>query len=169
MASTEGALGLKAPFNKPQLCIFCSHSQSLGSDFLSRPGTCARCRVSASSTAKPCPSSNSCGAIQYTPVLSIATDSTFRSLSQAARRSNSAVVPPKGATSRPVPSSAGAHAQCCSLPKSIPATLARSAGSPATLSRFDRGVGSPFFLLVFIHSQPFRTRVPRLANTGVLA
>ena len=47
-------------------------SQVIGiaAEFLSR-GTRASCRVSTSSTCRPCAFSTSCGAIQYTPVLSI--------------------------------------------------------------------------------------------------
>src|SRR5215475_11052504 len=37
--------------------------QSVGFDSLSRPGTCASCRVSTNSTCRPCASSTSCGAI----------------------------------------------------------------------------------------------------------
>ena len=124
--------GRNEPRSKPQLCSRWIHSQSVGSDFLSRPGTCASCRVSTSSTCKPCPSSTSCGAIQYTPVLSIATDSTCRAFSHSPMRISSAVVAPKRATSRPLLSSVGAHTQCCSLPRSIPATPRRMTGKPSS-------------------------------------
>src|ERR1700676_4767585 len=46
-------------------------------------------------------------------------------------RSSSAVVAPKLATSRALLSRVAAHTQCCSLPKSIPATLARMTGKPS--------------------------------------
>ena len=98
--------------------------------FLSRPGTRASCRVSTSSTCNPCASNTSCGAIQNTPVLSIATDSARRAFSHSAMRISSAVVAPKLAISRPLPSGVGAHTQCCSLPRSIPATFRRITGNP---------------------------------------
>src|SRR5215831_2008094 len=124
--------GRNEPRSKPQLCSRWIHSQSVGSDFLSRPGTRASCRVSTSSTCRPCASSTSCGAIQYTPVLSIATDSACRAFSHSAMRMSSAVVAPKLATSRALLSSVGAHTQCRSLPKSIPATLRRMTGKPSS-------------------------------------
>src|SRR5215467_3254193 len=51
--------------------------------------------------------------------------------SVATIRTHSGVVAPKSATSRPLPSKPGVHTQCRSLPISIPATLARTMGSPA--------------------------------------
>src|SRR6266536_3337689 len=123
--------GRNEPFNNPQLCRRWIHSQSLGSVFLLRPGTCASWRVSTSLTSKPCASNTSYGGIQYTPVLSSATDSTCRSLSHSTMRCNSGVVAPSLATSRPLPSLLGAHTQWSLLPRSIPATLRRMSGNPS--------------------------------------
>jgi hypothetical protein len=97
-------------------------------------------------------------------VLSIATDSIFRSLSHSAIRTNSGVVAPKSATSRPLPSNPGAHTQCRSLPISMPATLARTMGSPA-MGLVLPGL-SPLFRLFRILDLPFRTQLPRLAIRG---
>jgi len=53
--------GRKAPFNIPTLCNRWIHSQSVGSDFLSRAATPAICLASANSTLKPAASSTSWG------------------------------------------------------------------------------------------------------------
>src|SRR6185503_4851951 len=136
-----------------------------GSVFLSRPGTRASCRVSTSSTAKPCASRISCGAIQYTPVLSIATDSTCRTFSHSAMRINSGVVPPKSAISRPLPSAVGAHTQWLPLPKSIPATFVRTIGKPCNC---------PLVLdsLIFLHHLTFLStpaQVGQILESGLAA
>src|SRR5215469_13135307 len=72
----------------------------------------------------------------------MATDSTCRAFSHSARRSNSGVVAPKLAISRPLPSCVAAHTQCRSLPRSTPATLRRMTGKPSSrlllLSPFSR-------------------------------
>src|SRR6516165_10110927 len=49
--------------NNSQLCSRWIHSQSVGSVFLSRPGTRANWRVSTTRTSKPVASNTSCGAI----------------------------------------------------------------------------------------------------------
>jgi hypothetical protein len=51
-------------------------------------------------------------------------------VSHSAMRISSAVVAPKLAISRALPSWVGAHTQCRSLPRSIPATFRRIAGKP---------------------------------------
>ena len=91
------------------------------------------------------------GDIPFSVVLSIATDSTCRAFSHSAMRINSEVVAPKLAISRPLPSRVGAHTQCCSLPRSIPATFRRMTGKPwSCLLLFEvsisflLGIGSPF-------------------------
>ncbi len=58
------SFGRNDPLSRPQLCSRWIHSQSVGSVFLSRPGTRASCRVSTSRSSKPAPSRISCGAIQ---------------------------------------------------------------------------------------------------------
>ena len=121
--------GRNEPVSSPQLCRRCIHMQSTRSVFF-RPGTLANSRVFTSTTSKPYLSKTSCGAIQYTPVLSIATDSTFRSFIHSAILSNCGVVAPNSFTSLPDPSTFGAHTQWISLAKSIPATFGRSTGNP---------------------------------------
>jgi len=56
-------------------------------------------------------------------------------LSASAMRNSSAVVAPKLATSRPLLSRVGAHTQCRSLPKSMPATFHRMIGKLASCLR----------------------------------
>lgn len=101
--------GRNEPLSNPQLCSRWIHSQSVGSLFLSLPGTRASCRVSTSRISKPSASRISCGAIQRTPVLSIATDSTWRSFSHWAIRISSEVVSPISNLSRRSLYRGGAH------------------------------------------------------------
>src|SRR5579863_3077538 len=63
----------------------------------------------------------------------MATETTPRSFSHWSIFSNSGVVAPNSCTSRPWPSTVGAHTQWLWLPKSIPATLYRSTGNPSLL------------------------------------
>src|SRR4029077_1420082 len=61
----------------------------------------------------------------------MATDSTPQAWSHFVLRMSSGVVAPKSATSRLTPPATGAHTQCRSLPRSMPATLRRTTGKPS--------------------------------------
>jgi hypothetical protein len=100
------SLGRKHPCSSPQLCSFWIHWQSSAS--VLRPGTRLSCRVSARITSIPRWSSTSNIGIQYTPVLSNATDVTPNCWSHAAISCRSGVVAPNTRISVP-PSLVGAH------------------------------------------------------------
>src|SRR5215467_15073007 len=61
----------------------------------------------------------------------MATDSTPQACSHFVIRMSSGVVAPKSATSRLMLPATGAHTQCRSLPRSMPATLRRITGKPS--------------------------------------
>src|SRR5665648_63529 len=64
--------GWKLAVSNPQLCNFCIHSASLSSSL--RPVTFFTCLAFTSQTSKPYSCNKRNNGIQYTPVLSIATD-----------------------------------------------------------------------------------------------
>jgi hypothetical protein len=87
----------------------------------------------------PRDSSSSYSGIQYTDVLSMATDCTSCSTNQSTSASSCPVVERKTRTLGCPSSRAGPQTQCSSLPMSTPATIGRMTGSEA------RPVG-PFLL-----------------------
>jgi hypothetical protein len=91
-------------------------------------------------------------------VLSIATDFTFRSLSRFAIRINSGVVAPKSATSLPLPS-------CRRSTHPVSFATYIYPGDPASNYR----PALPLCLSLFRIVSAFRTRLPRLADTWILA
>ena len=141
------------------------HLQSTRSVFF-RPGTRANSRVFTSTTSSPCLSRISCGGIQYTPVLSIATDSTFLSFNHSAIFSNSGVVAPKCSTSRPGSYCFGAHTQCCVLPRSVPATLGRTTGRPSTSISWPDCLLVSRLICILLFAFPNTTA--RVGQTGIL-
>src|SRR5215510_5997829 len=78
----------------------------------------------------------------------MATDSMPQAWSHFVIRMSSGVVAPKSATSRLMPPATGAHTQCRSLPRSMPATLRKTTGKPSicffflVLLLFSSGIGS---------------------------
>src|ERR1022692_1053025 len=80
--------------------------------------------------------------------------------------SNSDVVAPNSSSSRSGPPRLGAHTQCVSLPRSIPATLGRTTGSPSASTSLSGLLVVSRFLAILLSA--FRTRQPRSADTRIL-
>ena len=144
--------GRKEPCSNPQPGSLCIHSYSVGSVFCRASALAPVALYRASRTARP-------GASK-TASRSNAIDSPalhhhrvyLPSLSHSAMRSSSGRVAPKSPISRPLPSGWGAHTPCRLLPRSIPATVRRTAGQ--TLQRSWAAVRELTLLFIFGHLPP---------------
>jgi hypothetical protein len=134
LRATIASPGRKDPRSKPQLCSNWIHWQSWKS--VLRPGTLCNCRALTRTTCRPRDSSSSYSGIQYTDVLSMATDSTFCSTNQSTSSFSCPVVVRKTRTFGGPSARTGPQTQCCVLPTSMPATIGRMTGREPGSLRF---------------------------------
>src|SRR6202022_1658348 len=82
---------------------------------------------------------------------------------------SSGVVAPKLAISRPLPSTVGAHTQCRSLPRSIPATFRRITGNPLPVHIDDDRSRRRVLKILFLPNQRAVPGIQRDYGVAVLA